>query len=74
MAKGFLNRLIMPAVKEAGLLIKDHLTMWRFNNHVSMVNKAKAYCENHNIAPKTTSLKLLCLLIDFSGLQEDECL
>jgi len=74
MAKGFLNKLIMPAVEEAGLLIKDHVTMWRFNNQVRMVNKAKAYCEKHNIAPKTISLKLLCPLLDYSGLEEDESL
>lgn len=72
MAKSFLDKLIMPAVEEVGLLVKDHVTMWRFNNQLRMVNKAKAYCDKNNINPKTISLKVLSPLLEYSGLEEDD--
>lgn len=73
-AKDFLDKLIMPAIEETGLLLKDQVTIWKFKNQVRMLNKAKAYCEKHNVKPKTISLKLLCPLLDYSGLEEDEVL
>ena len=73
-AKSFLDKLIMPAIEETGLLLKDQVTIWKFKNQVRMLNKAKLYCEKNNISPKTISLKLLCPLLDYSGLEEDEIL
>lgn len=73
-AKNFLDKLIMPAIEETGLLLKDQVTMWKFKNQVRMLNKAKLHCEKNNISPKTISLKLLCPLLDYSGLEEDEIL
>lgn len=73
-AKSFLDKLIMPAVEETGLLLKDQVTMWKFKNQVRMLNKAKLHCEKNNISPKTISLKVLCPLLDYSGLEEDEIL
>lgn len=73
-AKNFLDKLIMPAIEETGLLLKDHVTMWKFKNQVRMLNKAKLHCEKNNISPKTISLKILCPLLDYSGLEEDEIL
>lgn len=73
-AKSFLDKLIMPAIEETGLLLKDQVTLWKFKNQVSMLNKAKLHCEKNNISPKTISLKLLCPLLDYSGLEEDEIL
>lgn len=74
LAKDFLNSLIMPAVEETGLLIKDKVTQFRFNNQIRTLNKAKAICEKNGINPKTISLKLLVPLLDYSGLEEDEYL
>lgn len=71
-ATGFLNKLIMPAVEESGLLIKDQVTRWRFNNQIKMLNKAKAYCEKHNVSVKQVSFKLLCPLLDYAGMEENE--
>ncbi|KAA2215671.1 hypothetical protein [Chryseobacterium sediminis] len=51
-AKDFVDKLIMPSIEETGLLVKDHITMWRFKNQVKMLNKAKDYCEKHNIKSK----------------------
>ncbi|RYJ51904.1 DUF4393 domain-containing protein [Flavobacterium petrolei] len=73
-AKSFLDKLIMPAIEETGLLLKDQVTMWKFKNQVRMLNKAKLHCEKNKISPKTISLKLLCPLLDYSGLEEDEVL
>jgi hypothetical protein len=73
-AKSFLDKLIMPAVEETGLLLKDQVTMWKFKNQVRMLNKAKLHCEKNNISPKIISLKVLCPLLDYSGLEEDEIL
>lgn len=73
-AKNFVDSLIMPAIEETGLLIKDKVTLWRFNNQIKMLNKAKQICEKNNIDPKTISLKLLCPLLDYAGLEEDDYL
>jgi len=72
LAKDFLDKLIIPAVEETGLLLKDKVTFWKFKNQVRMLNKAKEYCEKNNISPKTISLKLLCPLLDYSALEENE--
>jgi hypothetical protein len=73
-AKEFLGKLIIPAIEETGLLLKDKVTLWKFKNQVNMLNKAKAYCEKNGITPKQVSLKLLCPLLDYSGIEEDEVL
>jgi hypothetical protein len=73
-AKDFLGKLIGPAVEEAGLLIKDQMTFWKFKNQVKILNKAKAECEKNNISTKHISLKLLCPLLDNCALEEDELL
>jgi len=73
-AKDFLDKLIIPTVEETGLLLRDKVTMWRFNNQIKMLNKAKAYCEKSRIDPKKISLKVLCPLLDYAGLEEDEIL
>lgn len=74
LAKNFLDKLIMPSVEETGLLLKDQVSLFKFKSQVRMLNKAKAYCEKHNISVKTISLKLLCPLLEYSGIEEDETL
>ena len=46
--------------------------MWRFKNQVKMLNRAKDYCEKHNIEPKKISLKVLSPLLEYSSLEEEE--
>ena len=72
LAKSFLDKLIIPSVEETGLLLKEKVTFWKFKNQVKMLTKAKTFCEKHSINPKTISLKLLCPLLDYSALEEDE--
>lgn len=73
-ARNFVDKLIMPAIEETGLLLKDQVTLWKFKNQIEMLNKAKNYCEKHKVPLKTISLKLLCPLLDYSALEEDEFL
>lgn len=73
-AKDFLDKLITPTVEETGLLLRDKVTMWRFNNQIRMLNRARAYCEKNGINPKKVSLKVLCPLLDYAGLEEEEVL
>jgi hypothetical protein len=74
LAKDFLGKLIGPTIEEAGLLMKDQVTMWKFRNQITMLNKAKKLCEKNSISPKTISLKLLCPLLDYAALEEDDLL
>ena len=71
-AKSFVEKLVMPSIEETGLLVKDHITMWRFKNQVRMLNRAQVYCEKHNIEPKKISLKVLAPLLEYSSLEEEE--
>lgn len=71
-AKNFISKLITPAFEETGLLIKDQVTRWRFNNQVKMINKAKTICEKNKINPKAISLKLLVPLLDYSSIEEND--
>jgi len=73
-AKNFLDKLIIPTVEETGLLFKDKVTMWRFQNQVKMLNKAKEYCEKNRIDPKKITLKVICPLLDYAAIEEDEVL
>lgn len=74
LAKDFLEKLIIPTVEETGLLLKEKLTMWCFNNQVKMLIKAKESCEKYRIKPKTVSLKILYPLLDYSALEENKIL
>lgn len=70
-ATKFLDVLIIPSISEVGLLVKDKVSLWRFNNQIKMLNRAKEICDKNNINPKEISLKILCPLLDYSGLEED---
>jgi len=70
-ATKFLDVLIIPSISEVGLLVKDKVSLWRFNNQIKMLIRAKEICDKNNINPKEISLKILCPLLDYSGLEED---
>ena len=71
-AKGFLGKLLSPAIEEVGGILKDQVSSFRFNNQVRMLVNAKAKCEKNGISPKAISFKLLVPLIEYSGLEEDD--
>lgn len=70
--KDFVERFIIPTVEETGLLLKDKITEFRFRRQLRMLQRTKYFCEKNNIKLKTISLKLLCPLLDYSGLEEDD--
>jgi hypothetical protein len=74
LATNFLDKLIVPAIEETGLLLKDKVTFWRLKNQIKTLNKTQEYCEKHNISLKSISLKLLCPLMENASLEEDEFL
>lgn len=73
-AKGFLSKLMSPALEETGLMIKDQVAAIRFRNQIKLLNKTKAVCEKNNINPKAIPLKLLYPLLENASLEEDEVL
>ena len=73
-AKDFVDKLIMPSVEETGLLLKDKISLWRFNNQVKTLVKAKDICTKNNISTKQISLKLLCPILEYSSIEDDDFL
>lgn len=71
-AKGFIEKLIFPPTEELGLLIKDQISLWRFNNQVRILNKAKVVCEKNNVSVKAISPKLLCPYLEHASLEDDD--
>lgn len=71
-AKNFLGKLIGPAVEELGLLIADPIRAWRFNNQLTMLDKAEARIKEKGISLKKISVKNLVPLLELSSLEEDE--
>lgn len=74
LTKDFLGKLITPTIEEAGLLIKDQMTMLRFRSQVRMLEKTRIICERNGIKTKNIPLKLVNPILDFAGLEEDEVL
>ncbi len=74
LARDFVDKLVMPAVEETGLLLKDQVAQLRFRNQVEILNRTREYCEKKNISPKKISLKLLCPLLEHASLEEDDFL
>lgn len=70
-AKNFAEKLVLPSVEELGLLVKDQISYWRFNNQVRILNKAKSICEKNNISIKAIPPKLLCPYLEYASLEDD---
>jgi hypothetical protein len=70
-AKGFVDKLVLPSTEELGLLIKDQISYWRFKNQVRILNKAKLICEKNNISIKAIPPKLLCPYLENASLEDD---
>jgi hypothetical protein len=74
LAKDFLDKLVMPAATEIGLLVQDPIKSWRFSRQIKMLIDAKEKCIKHGINPKEISVKLLCPLLDGASLEENDYL
>jgi len=71
-AKGFIDRLVLPSAEELGLLIKDQISFWRFNNQVRILNKARELCEKNNVSVKAIPPKLLYPYLEHASLEDDD--
>lgn len=71
-AKGFVEKLIYPPAEEIGLLLKDGISKWRFNNQIRTLVKTKLLCEKYGVNPKVISPKLLCPLLEYASLEDNE--
>lgn len=71
-ARSFVSSLIKPGIDEVGLLLRDKVMSWRFNNQVRTLVKAQEFCKAKGIEPKNISFKLLCPLLEYASLEEDE--
>ncbi len=72
LAKGFIDKLVSPPIEELGLLVKDQISYWRFNNQIRILNKAKSLCEKNNISVKAIQPKLLCPYLENASLEDDD--
>ncbi|MBR7793451.1 DUF4393 domain-containing protein [Undibacterium sp. FT147W] len=70
-AKSFVDKLVTPPIEELGLLVKDQISYWRFNNQIRILNKAKALCEKNKINIKSLPPKLLCPYLENASLEDD---
>jgi len=71
-AKNFAEKLVLPSIEELGLLVKDKISYWRFNNQIRILNKAKLMCEQNNISIKAIPAKLLCPYLENASLEDDD--
>ncbi|MBU0665208.1 MAG: DUF4393 domain-containing protein [Proteobacteria bacterium] len=71
-AKSFVDKLVLPPIEELGLLIKDQISFWRFNNQIKILNKAKSICEKNKISVKAIPPKLLFPYLENASLEDDD--
>ncbi|EIJ36998.1 Abi-alpha family protein [Thiothrix nivea] len=70
-AKSFVDKLVSPSIEELGLLVKDQISLWRFNNQIKILNKAKSICEKNQINVTAIPAKLLCPYLENASLEDD---
>ena len=70
-AKPFLEKIVNPPLDEIGLLVQDRVRLWRFNQQLKIVTRAKELAEKHNIKLKEVPLKILAPLLEGASLEED---
>ena len=72
LVRDFVGQLISPSATELGLLIKDQISLWRFNNQVSILLKARDKCERNNINVKAIAPKLLVPYLEHAALEDND--
>ena len=70
--KDFVDKLITPAIEEAGLLFSDRIRFIRFKQQVKILSLAKHYAEQKNINVKSIPVKILVPLLENASLEENE--
>lgn len=73
-AKGFLGKLLGPAIDEVGQLIADPIRSWRLRNQIKILQKTEQYVKDRGISTKIIAVKTLVPLLEYSSLEDDETL
>lgn len=71
-AKGFLSKLISPALEESGGIIQDTIGYWRLKNIINISLKAKKFLEDKGIEPSKVMPKTLVSILENGSLEEDD--
>lgn len=71
LVKGFLDKLVGPALDEIGELIADPIRKFRFKNQIATLLKANQLLIDNGINPKTVSLKNVVPLLEGASLEEE---
>lgn len=70
-AKPFLEQIANPPLQEMGYLFQDRVRLWRFNQQLSFIGKAKKKAEKYKVPLKAISLKILTPMLEGASLEED---
>lgn len=70
-AFNFLEVILIPPLKEVGLLAQDQIKFWRFKNQIEIINKAQKYIDEKGIKPSKVSLKILVPILENGSLEEE---
>lgn len=71
-AKGFLDKLLIPVVSEIGELLADPIKAYRLKRQIDLLAKTQAYAEKNGIQIKPVALKVLVPLLEGVSLEEEE--
>lgn len=74
LVKGFVERILGPAIDEQGLMFQDNVKLRRYKNQLRLLNKAKEITEKENIDVKQINFKAFAPLLEGAALEEDETL
>lgn len=77
-ARHYLDPILLQPLAEMGLLIKDKISYWRFENQVNTILKAREFLEKKGVQPEAIKTNLLpetiIPLIDAAGESSDDTL
>lgn len=71
-AKGYADLVLKPPLEQIGGLLSDTVGLWRLKNRVSVLLKAKRFCEERGIDPRKLLPDVFVPLLDAAGDTEDE--
>lgn len=69
--KGFLQKLLGPAVEEAGLILQEHVRQYRLQNQIKILGKAQGMLDKAHISPAAVPLKTLLPLLENASLEQE---
>ncbi len=70
--RGFLQKLLGPALEEAGLILQDDVRRYRLQNQIKILTKARSMLEKAGISPTAVPLKTLLPLLENASLEQED--